>query len=181
MVHAIDPMRRFNATTTPLSSCSPAEALRFAWGQYRKPWWPTAAMSNRPRCNVVGVQCCGSGPYANSPSAAVHPLAYPSRNFPHRPHGLFQCAWWLPHVLALITRQHAGSRLRRRIAADAFPPLAEVEGKVRPAQKPFNQCALRAFGQGSGFPSVCADVDIPQVRIPKMAEDAMVQAAFAGQ
>ena len=108
---------------------------------------------------------------ANSPVAAVHALAYPIGGTFHIPHGLSN-ALVLPHVLR-FNAPNAGS-VYAEIAADAFPALADVEGSQ--ARTAAFIDAVSDLSARLGLPQRLRDVNIPQSAIPKMAEDAMVQA-----
>ena len=169
MVHAIESYASVNANNNPVSKLLAREALRLLGANIE------AVVADGSNLEARGAMLLGSmlagQAFANAPVAAVHALAYPIGGTFHIPHGLSN-ALVLPHVLRFNAPQ-AGS-VYAEIAADAFPDLAEVEGGQ--ARTAAFVDALTDLSKRLELPPRLRDVDIPRSAIPKMAEDAMVQA-----
>ena len=169
MVHAIESYASVNANNNPVSKLLAREALRLLGANIE------AVVADGSNVDARGAMLLGSmlagQAFANSPVAAVHALAYPIGGTFHIPHGLSN-ALVLPHVLR-FNAPNAGS-VYAEIAADAFPALAEVEGSQ--ARTAAFIDAVSDLSARLGLPQRLRDVNIPQSAIPKMAEDAMVQA-----
>ena len=169
MVHAIESYASVNANNNPVSKLLAREALRLLGVNIETVVADGSNLEARGAM-LLGSMLAGQA-FANAPVAAVHALAYPIGGTFHIPHGLSN-ALVLPHVLRFNAPQ-AGS-VYAEIAADAFPDLAEVEGGQ--ARTAAFVDALTDLSRRLGLPPRLCDVDIPQSAIPKMAEDAMVQA-----
>ena len=169
MVHAIESYASVNANNNPVSKLLAREALRLLGANIETVVADGSNLEARGAM-LLGSMLAGQA-FANAPVAAVHALAYPIGGTFHIPHGLSN-ALVLPHVLRFNAPQ-AGS-VYAEIAADAFPDLAEVEGGQ--ARTAAFVDALTDLSRRLGLPPRLRDVDIPQSAIPKMAEDAMVQA-----
>ena len=169
MVHAIESYASVNANNNPVSKLLAREALRLLGANIETVVADGSNLEARGAM-LLGSMLAGQA-FANAPVAAVHALAYPIGGTFHIPHGLSN-ALVLPHVLRFNAPQ-AGS-VYAEIAADAFPDLAEVEGGQ--ARTAAFVDALTDLSKRIGLPPRLRDVDIPQSAIPKMAEDAMVQA-----
>jgi len=169
MVHAIESYASVNANNNPVSKLLAREALRLLGANIE------TVVADGSNLDARGAMLLGSmlagQAFANAPVAAVHALAYPIGGTFHIPHGLSN-ALVLPHVLRFNAPQ--ASSVYAEIAADAFPDLAEVEGGQ--ARTAAFVDALTDLSRRLGLPPRLRDVDIPQSAIPKMAEDAMVQA-----
>jgi len=169
MVHAIESYASVNANNNPVSKLLAREALRLLGANIETVVADGSNLEARGAM-LLGSMLAGQA-FANAPVAAVHALAYPIGGTFHIPHGLSN-ALVLPHVLRFNAPQ-AGS-VYAEIAADAFPDLAEVEGGQ--ARTAAFVDALTDLSKRLGLPPRLRDVDIPRSAIPKMAEDAMVQA-----
>jgi len=169
MVHAIESYASVNANNNPVSKLLPREALRLLGANIETVVADGSNLEARGAM-LLGSMLAGQA-FANAPVAAVHALAYPIGGTFHIPHGLSN-ALVLPHVLRFNAPQ-AGS-VYAEVAADAFPDLAEVEGGQ--ARTAAFVDALTDLSKRLGLPPRLRDVDIPRSAIPKMAEDAMVQA-----
>jgi alcohol dehydrogenase class IV len=169
MVHAIESYASVNANNNPVSKLLAREALRLLGANIETVVADGSNLEARGAM-LLGSMLAGQA-FANAPVAAVHALAYPIGGTFHIPHGLSN-ALVLPHVLRFNAPQ-AGS-VYAEIAADAFPDLAEVEGGQ--ARTAAFVDALTDLSRRLGLPPRLRDVDIPRSAIPKMAEDAMVQA-----
>ena len=169
MVHAIESYASVNANNNPVSKLLAREALRLLGANIETVVADGSNLEARGAM-LLGSMLAGQA-FANAPVAAVHALAYPIGGTFHIPHGLSN-ALVLPHVLRFNAPQ-AGS-VYAEVAADAFPDLAEVEGGQ--ARTAAFVDALTDLSKRLGLPPRLRDVDIPRSAIPKMAEDAMVQA-----
>ena len=169
MVHAIESYASVNANNNPVSKLLAREALRLLGANIETVVADGSNLEARGAM-LLGSMLAGQA-FANAPVAAVHALAYPIGGTFHIPHGLSN-ALVLPHVLRFNAPQ--ASSVYAEIAADAFPDLAEVEGGQ--ARTAAFVDALTDLSKRLGLPPRLRDVDIPRSAIPKMAEDAMVQA-----
>ena len=169
MVHAIESYASVNANNNPVSKLLAREALRLLGANIETVVADGSNLEARGAM-LLGSMLAGQA-FANAPVAAVHALAYPIGGTFHIPHGLSN-ALVLPHVLRFNAPQ--ASSVYAEIAADAFPDLAEVEGGQ--ARTAAFVDALTDLSKRIGLPPRLRDVDIPRSAIPKMAEDAMVQA-----
>lgn len=169
MVHAIESYASVNANNNPVSKLLAREALRLLGANIETVVADASNLEARGAM-LLGSMLAGQA-FANAPVAAVHALAYPIGGTFHIPHGLSN-ALVLPHVLRFNAPQ--ASSVYAEIAADAFPDLAEVEGGQ--ARTAAFVDALTDLSKRIGLPPRLRDVDIPRSAIPKMAEDAMVQA-----
>lgn len=169
MVHAIESYASVNANNNPVSKLLAREALRLLGANIETVVADASNLEARGAM-LLGSMLAGQA-FANAPVAAVHALAYPIGGTFHIPHGLSN-ALVLPHVLRFNAPQ--ASSVYAEIAADAFPELAEVEGGQ--ARTAAFVDALTDLSKRIGLPPRLRDVDIPRSAIPKMAEDAMVQA-----
>ena len=169
MVHAIESYASVNANNNPVSKLLAREALRLLGANIETVVADASNLEARGAM-LLGSMLAGQA-FANAPVAAVHALAYPIGGTFHIPHGLSN-ALVLPHVLRFNAPQ--ASSVYAEIAADAFPDLAEVEGGQ--ARTAAFVDALTDLSKRLGLPPRLRDVDIPRSAIPKMAEDAMVQA-----
>ncbi|NKX47666.1 iron-containing alcohol dehydrogenase [Rhodobacteraceae bacterium R_SAG8] len=169
MVHAIESYASVNANNNPVSKLLAREALRLLGANIETVVADGSNLEARGAM-LLGSMLAGQA-FANAPVAAVHALAYPIGGTFHIPHGLSN-ALVLPHVLRFNAPQ--ASSVYAEIAADAFPDLAEVEGGQ--ARTAAFVDALTDLSKRLELPPRLRDVDIPQSAIPKMAEDAMVQA-----
>ena len=169
MVHAIESYASVNANNNPVSKLLAREALRLLGANIETVVADGSNLEARGSM-LLGSMLAGQA-FANAPVAAVHALAYPIGGTFHIPHGLSN-ALVLPHVLRFNAPQ-AGS-VYAEVAADAFPELAEVEGGQ--ARTAAFVDALTDLSKRIGLPPRLRDVAIPQSAIPKMAEDALVQA-----
>ncbi|QIE47295.1 iron-containing alcohol dehydrogenase [Pseudohalocynthiibacter aestuariivivens] len=168
MVHAIEAYASTNANNNPLSKMLAREALRLL-GTNIETVVAEPGNAEARGAMLLGSMLAGQA-FANSPVAAVHALAYPIGGTFHVPHGLSN-ALVLPHVLRFNAPVAYGAYAE--IAADAFPHLAEIEGRqVRCAA--FID-ALADLSQRLGMQTRLREVGIPETALNKMASDAMLQ------
>jgi alcohol dehydrogenase len=116
---------------------------------------------------LLGATFAGQA-FANSPVAAVHPLAYPIGGIYHVPHGLSN-ALVLPHVL----------RFNAEAAAHLY---AELAGVVVPSAIGSDESRTQALIEhiehliaATGIPATLRAVGIERSSLERMASDAMLQ------
>ncbi len=168
MVHAIEAYASKNANNNPLSKLLAREALRLLGANIE------AAVFNGNVREVRGAMLLGSmlagQAFANSPVAAVHALAYPVGSTFHVPHGLSN-ALVLPHVLRF--NAPVAHETYAEIATDVFPYMAAIKGSQARCTAFID--ALAGLSAKLGMATRLRDLDIPEVAIPRMASDAMLQ------
>jgi len=168
MVHAIEAYASANANNNPVSRMLARKALRLLGANIRTVVTEPDDVDARGAM-LLGSMLAGQA-FANSPVAAVHALAYPIGGTFHIPHGLSN-ALVLPHVLRFNAPD--AYSLYAKIATDAFPELARVDG-AQARCSAFIDALARLSGE-LGMPTRLREVDIPESALPKMANDAMLQ------
>ena len=168
MVHAIEAYASANPNANPLSKLLAREALRLLGANIE-----TAVRDGADReargAMLLGAMLAGQA-FANAPVAAVHAMAYPLGGIYHIPHGLSNAL-----VLAGVLRFNApvAGAVYAKIAADAFPALAHVEGSQ--ARTAAFIDALERLATRLGLPARLRDAGVPEGALPRLASEAMKQ------
>ena len=167
MVHAIEAYTS-KIRKNPLSDLLAREALRLLAANLHEAVYNGHNREAR-QAMLLGALLAGQA-FANAPCAAVHALAYPLGGHFHIPHGLSN-ALVLPEVL----------RFNAPAAAPLYAELAPLLlGERCKGEGTGQRCAefiteLAALNERCGLPSRLRDAGVPEVMLPTLARDAMLQ------
>ena len=167
MVHAIEAYTSQHKKNV-LSDGLALQALRLLGGNLDRVLAEPGDLQARSDM-LLGSMLAGMA-FANAPVAAVHALAYPLGGHFHIPHGLSN-ALVLPHVL----------RFNLPVTVTDYAQLAVplLGARLQPGDlhRQADQFVeeLAALGARCGLPGRLRDADVPRLRLPQLAEDAMQQ------
>ena len=168
MVHAIEAYTSA-IKKNPLSDLLAKEALRLLSANIE------TAVSNgqdlAARQNMLlGAMLAGQA-FANAPVAAVHALAYPLGGHFHIPHGLSN-SLVLPHVMR-FNQSHCAHLYAQLAPLVIQAPLAGSLNHDQLASQVIH--AIEQLIAALGLPTSLQAMNIPQDRLPTLAEDALLQ------
>ena len=167
MVHAIEAYTS-KLKKNPMSDMFAKEALRLMSSHIQN-----AVHTGNDRlareAMLLGSMLAGQA-FANSPVAAVHALAYPLGGHFHIAHGLSN-SLVLPHVMRF--NLDGAAEYYAELAPIIFPQL-ELTGNARKiGELLINE--LEVLIKNLGLPTSLKEMGIPEISLPKLAEDAMLQ------
>jgi alcohol dehydrogenase class IV len=164
MVHAIEAFTSRHLKN-PMSDALAIQALRLLHANLPK---VLADGSNRAarQAMLEGSLMAGMA-FANSPTGAVHALAYPLGARFHLPHGVCN-ALMLPHVLAF---NNEGNPELYAPLAEAILP--ELNGQSQSELSQAFVLEMQRLGAGAGLPVRLRDANVPESALAPMAADAI--------
>jgi len=164
MVHAIEAFTSKHLKN-PMSDALAIQALRLLSENLPKVLADGSNLAAR-QAMLQGSLMAGMS-FANSPTGAVHALAYPLGATFHLPHGVCN-ALMLPHVLAFNNEDNP----------ELYAPLAEailpdLKGQSRAEMSRAFVREMQRLGAEAGLPVRLRDSNVPESALSSMAADAM--------